>query len=168
MPPRVGRDLEHSRAYSRYRRYAQVVGLAATFFGRKRMVARHFGCSVDFVRYHTRKAVDPTFHAGRWGGSQGAARFTPHASAILETVLWQEVRADPIRTSAELVDAMRSNGFAVTRRWVELCFHRWGFTRQRPSYLNINKFTATNVFYYGFTILTSRFSLQSARSLCSF
>ena len=154
MPPRVGRvaidrDLEHSHANTRYRRYARVVGLAAVFFGRQQAVARHFGCSIDFVRYHNRKAVDPTYHAGRWGGSQGAARFASQAAAILESVLWQEVRADPIRTSAEIVLAMRTNGFAVTRRWVELRFRRWGFTRQQPSYLNLNKFTATNIFYYG-------------------
>ena len=98
MPPRVGRDrdLEHSHASTRYRRYARVVGLAAVFFGRQRAVARHFGCSIAFVRYHGRKAVDPTFHAGRWGGLQGAARFAPQAAAILESILWQEVRADPI------------------------------------------------------------------------
>jgi hypothetical protein len=150
MPPRVGRDLDGSRAGVRYHEYARMVGLASLLSGRKRAVARHFGCSLDFVRYHARKAVDPTFRPGRWGGSKGRARFVPHAAVLVEAMLWQEVRADPIRTVAEFALVLRSNGFDVTQRWVQLRFRQWGFSRQRPSYLNINKFTASNIFYYGY------------------
>lgn len=145
MPPKMDRTL----AGVRYHQYARVVGLASQFFGRQRAVARHFGCSLGFVRYHARKVFDPTFHAHRWGGSKGAARFVPHAALLIETILWQEVRADPIRTTAEFTAVLRANGFDVTQRWVQMRFVRWGFTRHRPSYLNLNKFTVSNILYYG-------------------
>jgi len=92
MPPRVGRvaidrDLEHSHANTRYRRYARVVGLAAVFFGRQQAVARHFGCSIDFVRYHSTAAKRSIL---RIMLGDGVAHKGLHGSLLKPLLFWNQ------------------------------------------------------------------------------
>lgn len=143
------RAVSRVHATRRYVEYAGTVGNQRWSAGATE-IARQFGCSRDFVRYHGRKAVDPLWHAGRWGGSRGRAQYNEQAQLLLETVLWQEVLHDPVRGLAEFSTIMRENGFDVSPTWVQRCFVRWGYSHKLPSYKNVNKFTLANIYYYGY------------------
>jgi len=134
-------------ASRRYSQLAARVGHAAQA-SRAATVARRFGCSRGFVRYHSRKHSDPTFHTGPWGGSRGNAHFGPLAEMLLHVLLWQEIKADPLRTVCQFGCVLRDNGWDVSDSWVQRCFARWGFSLRKPNYKNINKFKATNIIYY--------------------
>jgi len=131
----------------RYAEYARSVGESAVAIGQTATMKK-FGCSRGFARYHEHKERDPSWHGRRWGGSRGRARYSEEVEEVMRFALWQEVSADPLRTSAQFATVLATNGFHVSQQWVDRCFKRWGVSHQKPSYRNLNKFTISNILYY--------------------
>jgi hypothetical protein len=138
--------VSRAHASKRYAEYAITVGTRRWSAGATE-IAQHFGCSRAFVRYHGRKAIDPLWHTGRWGGSRGRAQYSEQGQLLIETVLWQEVRHDPVRGLAEFSSVMRDSGFDISPSWVQRCFVRWGYSHKLPSFKNVSKFTMANIYY---------------------
>lgn len=149
----------------RYDEYASAVGLSVSEIGEAATIKR-FGCSRGFARYHGRKHVDPQFHSGAWGGSKGGARYGPDVTDVIRFLLWQEVKADPLRTIKQFTEVMNAAGWLVSHDWINRTFKSWGISRQRPSYKNLNKFTTSNILYYRLTSLF--FCVFGFLLLCSF
>jgi hypothetical protein len=134
-------------AQTRYDEYADAVGMSMVEIGEVATM-RRFGCSRGFARYHGQKAVDPSFHSGKWGGAQGRRRFSDEVEQVLRFLLWQEVKADPLRTLRQFALVLQCNGWNVNVDWVKRTFASWGVSRQRPNYRNLNKYTTSNIIYY--------------------
>lgn len=132
---------------ARYHEYASAIGVSVQAIGEAATVKR-FGCTRGFARYHGEKHVNPQFHAGAWGGAMGAARYAPEVEDVIRFLLWQEVKADPLRTIKQFTQTLNRAGWTVTHDWVNRTFKRWGISRQRPNYKNLNKFTSSNILYY--------------------
>lgn len=92
--------------------------------------------------------MDPQFHCGAWGGAKGAARYGPEVEDVIRFLLWQEVKADPLRTIKQFTEVMHAAGWLVSHDWINRTFKTWGVSRQRPTYKNLNKFTTSNFLYY--------------------
>src|SRR5665647_10978 len=70
-------------------------------------VARRFGVTRFFARYWGRKWRDPTFRPGTWGGARNHL-YSEAEELLLSFALWEELRADPLRTIDQLRDALVS------------------------------------------------------------
>ena len=68
-------------------------------------LARKYNVSRGFARYWHRRLVDPSFHPGSLGGARHV-KFTPVQEAAVLYLLWQELLANPLRTTQELAQAV--------------------------------------------------------------
>jgi len=131
----------------RYAEFSALVAASVMKDGECATVKR-YGCTRGFARYHGEKLRNARWHDGRWGGSNGNARNEAEIEELQRFALWQEVTADPLRTIQQFRTTLRRNGFDVSDSWVKRCFVRWGISRQKPSYRNLNKFAISNIIYY--------------------
>jgi hypothetical protein len=58
-----------------------------------------------FARYWRRKRIDPTFHTGTLGGARHCL-WSQQMDNTLQAVLWQELRANPLRNRNQLTDEL--------------------------------------------------------------
>lgn len=141
-------DVKHSTADWHYMIYRTAVGEAGQH-ERECDVIRRFGCTREFARYWRQRYADPTLHSGTWGGARHMT-FNDNEQRIAETLLWGELQFNPQRKVEEFPAAlMELYGLHVSKSWVQRCLARWRWTAKKPSLFAINKYTQSNMIYYG-------------------
>ena len=135
-------------AKRRYHEYASAVGEAVAAGRATTAVASTFGCTRAFARYWHAKAIDPLLHAQPHGGRR-RARFSEQEEMTVHVMLWQEVRANPLRSNGEFAAAMQRAGVTVSALWVGRTFRRWRLSRKQVSEKAVNKFQLSNIMDYG-------------------
>ncbi len=135
------RNSQRARAADGNRRLARLSNAVGV-----RRVAAITGVPPSLVRYHERKLVDPTFHAGRlctmklcrdlltdllhfvysWGGRRANQRaFDEEDEAMICLLVWTHVFQDPTQTIAEhRTNIMNSLGLNASESYLKRLFQR--------------------------------------------
>lgn len=137
-----------SRADQRYRQRRASIGAAILHGDSVAHVMRRFDCTRGEARYWGKRAEEPGNHEGDLGGPRHKA-FQPEAEAIVQTLLWAEVQANPVRSVLQFARVLQRNGWNVTDQWVRRTFRAWRFTAKKPNFRSVNKYSAANIQYYG-------------------
>jgi hypothetical protein len=130
------------------------VGAAAARFEKKR----------DFVDYHLNKLVDPTFHAGTWGGARNS-KFDDQEQAtfevrplvllfacliapLVQVALYAELHCEPARTLQQFATALNDGyGWTVSAHFVGRVFRRWGVSVKNVKHKHVHKYSLANIRY---------------------
>lgn len=107
-----------------------------------------FGFKVGVAKYWKKKVKDPSFHSGAWGGFRGL-KFGAVIDFALQKLIWLHVQLYPKWSCVHHTQALIHLGFNVTKDWVERVFRSWGWTWKKPTHIQIQKYTAENMIYYG-------------------
>ena len=115
LVPGLSFELQVTVERKRYEGLNFRIGTTAHRSGTVRPVARRFGCGIGHARYYKRKAGDPTWHCGSWGG---ARRFTYDVfmRGLMDRALWALVQLDPNRLARQYSADLMQMGFALANR----------------------------------------------------
>jgi len=122
--------------------------------GAKR-TATEMEVEVGYVRYWTAKLSNPALHPGSHGGARNRT-FNDMDQADVEMLLFAAIRANPLQTLSQVRAVLAVTGVYVTMDWIRRTFHRWGWSRKRSRYLQINKFSTQNILYTAHYLLSIR------------
>ena len=129
----VARSIRRTRNLRQNELNRQVhIGKLAECYG-IRPVAAQINVSPQLVNYYRNKARDPNFHSNSHGGSRGK-QFSPETAALIERVLWEEVKKDPTKTLDQycktIVLSLQANSAehqTVSKTYISNIFHCWGW-----------------------------------------
>ena len=100
------------------------------------------------VRYWARKAQDPSFHSGRWGGGRRYCT-TLGQSLLREGVLLALIDSHPSATKSGLARLMRQYGcHGSNGSWVKRTVKGWQYRHKRLYHIQPLKFTELNMLRY--------------------
>lgn len=84
-------------------------------------IAREMGQTVDFARYWSTKASDPTLHNGTIGGARNCM-FSEEEQLLVEEMLWAEIEREPRRLLRDYAAILTARGFLVNAKYVLVLF----------------------------------------------
>jgi transposase len=151
-----------SRADRRYRQRRASIGAAVLHGHSVATVMQRFDCTRGEARYWGKRAEEPSSHDGEIGGARHET-FKPEVQAVVHALLWAEVRANPVRSVLQFARVLQQNGWNVSVQWVRRTFREWRFTSKKPNFRSVNKYSATNIQYYGCVLLAMPQLLRRAR-----
>jgi hypothetical protein len=139
---------EVERLHSLRRRFGLLVGNVAARYGLQR-AARLAGVSKRTALYWKRKARDPAFHAGSWGGSRpNSMLFGSTANDLaVQAVVYHAIVDDPDVSFRALLERLRAiPGLeGMTAWWLSTTIKSWNWDWAMARLVARNKYTDSNM-----------------------
>jgi len=112
------------------------------------VIARHYGYTVDFVRYWIKKFLNPGFHSGEHGGDH-RGHFSPQQQQILMIVIIEFLKIVPTADLAAVTKhvALVSNQ-DISKSTVARLLHKHRWSWKVPTRFQIQKYSAANLIRY--------------------
>lgn len=139
-------EVEH--AHAERKRFGLFLGRVAARYGVAK-AARLGRVSERAASYWKRKARDPAFHPGAWGGSRMNSMLfgSTENDMFAQAVTYLHILKNPETTFRELLNSIRTTpGFEHTSPWwLSTTIKSWGWDWARTRLVSRNKYTDDNV-----------------------
>jgi len=94
------------------------------------------------------KVQKSNWKIGKIGGIRRSA-FSKSKLELVELILWTLIQINPLLTLKEILKTLKLGGISTNRTWLIRKFSSWCWSFKKPNYKQINKYTSTNIEYYG-------------------
>lgn len=113
-----------------------------------RQAARYWNVHHSTVQYWKKKADNPVFHSGSWGGSK-SSKFSPEQQELWRAALWTIVQTKNQMTLKEMsTEIMRTCNLQVELGMIHRQLRKWKITLKVAFPIQRAKYTFHNIMYY--------------------
>ena len=81
--------------------------------------------------YWKRKAEDPSFHSGDWGGAR-SFKFSDEIVTTISIIIWNFVHTHPMANFNEILIAIRMEGIDCRASYLRSLFKKWNWSWKMP------------------------------------
>lgn len=152
LPPKTTHFITEMARFQRIslRTASQAIGRTSVLLGLRRS-ALLFQISCSLAYYHKQKYLHPNFRNGTWGGRRHSL-LTREQEKILADLIFSFAEKNPLTNITEFRHLCITSGYVVSRSYLVRLFAKWKWSWKKPSYIQINKYSKTNIRYYAIFI----------------